>query len=309
MDKILEALKGLLPEDQVKTISEAVKEMLADAKAELENEANAKLEEAFYELKEEKDSALENAEKIAYEGYSQAWGIIQDQRNRMSKMQLEYQAALDENSEQAYQMIQAEKEKNQTLATDLYEQYDQRLAEIKEHMIDKLDSFLQHKGSELYEQARRDVLSDPCMAEHKVTLDRIVDITSRYMSEEDRNFATSSKLEEAIKENEMLNNKIKILEGTKVKLSLENTKLNESLIRVKNETLVNENNNKKVERKESVEASKNVSGRGHIVLEEGLIAEYGNKPVKNDTDKDTVKNENFSEYYDIRVLAGIISNE
>ena len=70
---------------------------------------------------------------------------------------------------------------------------------MKEYIVDKVDAFLQYKGGELYEQARRDVLNDPAMAEHKVALDRIVDTVSEYISDEEYTLATSSKLEEAKK--------------------------------------------------------------------------------------------------------------
>jgi hypothetical protein len=309
MDNILEALKGLLPEEQVKELSSAVAAQLAEARNELEAEANAKLQEAFEELSVEKTQAVEAAEKVAYEGYSQAWGIIQDLRTRMEKMRLEYQTALDQGFEEAFQLIQNEKSKNETLAADLYEEYDRRLAEVKEYIVDKVDEFLQYKGTEIYEQARRDVLSDPRMAEHKVALEKIIDITSTYMSDEDHAFATSSKLEEAKKEAESLKTQLKIQEGRNVKLSLENTKLNEAVAKASHETALNEAEVKKAERKESAEAAKKVSGRGQIVLEEGLIAEYGsatNRSKKNVSAEDTRLDEGADEFFEMKMLAGVI---
>jgi len=52
----------------------------------------------------------------------------------------------------------------------MYEEYDNKLNQMKSYIVDKVDEFLQLKGSEIYEQARRDVLSDPRLAEHKVNL-------------------------------------------------------------------------------------------------------------------------------------------
>lgn len=308
MDKILEALKGLLPEEQVKDLSSAVANFLSEAKGELEAEANTKLEEAFEELSTEKAQAVAEAEKVAYEGYSQAWGIIQDLRNRIVKLREEYSLALDQGFEEAFQLIQVEKTKNETLAADLYEEYDKRLADIKEYIVEKVDEFLQYKGGEIYEQARRDVLSDPRMAEHKVALEKIIDITSNYMSDEDQAFATSSKLEEVKKTVETLQTQLKIQEGRNVKLSMENTKLNESVAKAKQAELLAESEAKVAERKESAEAAKKVSGRGQIVLEESFIAEFGGKTSKkDDSAQDTRLDEGVTdEFYNMKMLAGVI---
>ena len=46
MDKILEALSKLLPEDQVEEVTSAVGNMIDEAKAGIEAEYNTKLEEA-----------------------------------------------------------------------------------------------------------------------------------------------------------------------------------------------------------------------------------------------------------------------
>lgn len=306
---ILEVLKGLLPEEQVDQFSSAVASHLAEARSELEAEANQKLQEAFEELSAEKTAAVEEAEKVAYEGYQQAWGIIQDLRNRMEKMRLEYQTALDQGFEEAYQMISAEKAKNDTLAADLYEEYDRRLAEVKEYIVDKVDEFLQYKGTEIYEQARRDVLNDPRMAEHKVALEKIIDITSSYMSDEDHAFATSGKLEEARREVERLNTQLKIQEGRNVKLSLDITKLNEAVAKAQSDAVITEAEQKKIERKESAEVAKKVSGRGQIVLDESLIAEYGiNKAVKKDESaEDTRLDEGAQdEYFEWKRLSGVV---
>ena len=53
MEKIVEALTKLLPEDSIEEISEAVKGELEKAKQEYEQEFNSKLEEAYAELSTE----------------------------------------------------------------------------------------------------------------------------------------------------------------------------------------------------------------------------------------------------------------
>ena len=89
MQKILEALKAILPEEQVKEISSAVQEYLAEAKTELEAEYNAKLEEGYGELSKE----MKAAEKTAYEGYQEAWGMISELRNRIETQKVEFEKA------------------------------------------------------------------------------------------------------------------------------------------------------------------------------------------------------------------------
>jgi hypothetical protein len=43
----------------------------------------------------------------------------------------------------------------------LYDQYDDKLLEMKAYIVEKVDQFLKYKGAEIYEQARRDILPTP----------------------------------------------------------------------------------------------------------------------------------------------------
>lgn len=276
MDKITEALSKLLPESEIQEVSAAVNEMLEQAKADLEAEFNQKLEEAYAELTTE----LTDAEKTAEQGYEEAYAIIGDLRNRLEIQGEEYKAALEEGYEEAYQMLKAEQAKNQQLEVDMYEEYDRKLAEMKEYIVDKVDQFLQFKGSEIYEQAKRDVLNDPRMAEHKVTLDKIVDLTSSYLSDEGINAVSSSKLEEAVKTVEEMKGQLRIMEARNIRLSTENTKLNESVRQA--QELISESRKavskaKKsgviTEQNERATKAENVTGRGKTSLDEAVIAE------------------------------------
>ena len=166
MDKILKALKNLLPEEQVSDVAEAVKGMLNESKSELEGEFNSKLEEAYGELSTE----LKQAEKVAEKGYEEAYGIINDLRNRLEVQREEFEQQLEEGYEEAYQYLQDERKKKDNIEVGMYEEFDGKLGDMKEYMVDKLDQFLHHKGKEIYEQAKRDVINDPRMAEHRVAL-------------------------------------------------------------------------------------------------------------------------------------------
>lgn len=281
MDRILEALRKLLPEDQLNEVAGAIKAEVNSARKALEAEYNTQLEKAYADLSEE----LATAEKTAYTGYQEAYGIIAELRNRLETQRDEFKSALDEGYEEAYQMLRTEREKNRGLEVEMYEEYDKKLAEMKDYMVDKLDQFLQFKGAEIYEQAKRDVMNDPRMADHKVALDKIVEIAGNYLSDEDYNFATSHKLEETKKGLEDLRGQLRIMEARNIRLSTDNTKLTEQVRHAA--TIVNESrkavtegrrrDTAKNERTERVERSRNASGRGHTHTEEGVvIAEYAN---------------------------------
>jgi len=286
MEKIVEALKKLLPESEVNEVSSAVQEMLDQAKADLEAEFNQKLEEAYSEL----SSEIADAEKTAEQGYEEAYSIIADLRNRLEIQGEEYKSALEEGYEEAYQMLKQEQEKNQKLEVEMYEEYDKKLAEMKEYIVDKVDQFLQLKGQEIYEQAKRDVINDPRMVEHKVALNKIVDITANYLSDEDFAAVSSSKLEEATKAVEEMKAQLRIMEARNIRLSTENTKLNEAVRQAQeviNESRVVVEKTKKEavvnEQKERTEKATNVTGRGKT--EDGeVISEYA--APKNDAGMD-----------------------
>lgn len=280
MDKnIVEALKKLLPETEINEVAASVEKMLEQAKSTLEKEYNEKLEEAYSELSNE----LAESEKVAEKGYEEAYAIIADLRNRLEVQGEEYKSQLEEGYEEAYQLLKAEREKNGQLEVEMYEEYDKKLQEMKEYIVDKVDQFLQFKGQEIYEQARRDVLNDPRMAEHKVALDKIVEVASDYLSDEDFNVVTSSKLEAVVKQMEEMKGQMKILEARNIRLSTDNTKLNEGLRQAKD--LLTENakagtSDKKekviAEQKERVEKVKNATGRGQVAEDNVVIAEYSN---------------------------------
>lgn len=286
MNKIVEALKSLLPEDQLKDVSAAINEMLAEATAEIKKQAeadfNKELEKAYNELSAE----LQASEKVTEQGYEEAYTIITDLRNRLEIQKEEFEKTLDEGYEEAYQMLLAERAKNSTLEVDLFDEYEKKYLELKEQFVEMLDKFLQHKGGEIYEQARRDTINDPRYAEHKVALDKIAEIAANYLSGEEVALATSSKLEEAYKQLEEMKGQMKVMEARNIRLARENEKVNEKVnetSRILNNTVTE---SRKVNQKERVEKAKNVSGRGTVVTEQEtkVIAEHNQ--VVNDK-KDT----------------------
>lgn len=305
MEKIVEALTKLLPEDAITEVSEAVKTELEKAKQEYEQEFNSKLEEAYAELSKE----LKETETTAYQGYQEAYAIIEDLRKRLDVQQREFESTMEEGYEEAYQMLQTEKAKNENLEVEMYEEFNNKLSEMKEYMVDKLDAFLQYKGEELYEAARKEIVNDPAVAEQRVVLDRVLECVSDYISDEQYTGVVNSKLSEAEKKIEELKSQTKILEARNIRLSTENNKLNESVRKA--EQVITES--VKEEKQERVEKAKNVQGRGRAVNDSELVAEWnGNaKSVEKKDNVDTTLVESLDPEFlrQMQVLAGTKASE
>jgi hypothetical protein len=309
MNKIVEALKKLLPEDHLKEVSSAVEEMLEESKKEIEEsketEFNKKLEEAYSELTGE----LASAEKIAEQGYEEAFAIITDLRNRLEIQREEFEKTLDEGYEEAYQMLLAERAKNSSIEVGLYEEYDKKYSEQKEYFIEMIDKFLLTKGPELHEQIRRDLVNDSRYAEHKVALDKIADILSGYLTNEDISLATGTKLEDASRQIEEQKAQIKLIEARNVRLSMDKTKLEEA-VRHNNEVITE---SKKNEKNDKIKKAQNVSGRGNIVAEADtkIIAENNNESASaKDTNKSSVLVESLGMDRDtLSTLAGTVKSK
>lgn len=295
MNKILEAIKPLIPEDKLETVEKAIKESVRQVKSKLESEYDSKLEEAYAELVEDK----KEAEKVAYQGYEEAHSIINDLRNRLEAQKNEYEQHMEEQYEEAFKMIKKEESRNENIELELYEEFQTKLDNMKEYMVDKVDQFLQEKGKEIYESARHDVVNDPRLVEHKVALNKIVETVSDYISDEDYAAATSSKLDELTKEIESLRSKVKMQEARNVRLSVENNKLNEQV----REATVVIKEHVHSDKNERAEKARKVEGRGRKVNGDELIVE-GNQPKTDDNDNDDDANVN-ADLHEWQVLSGI----
>lgn len=307
MEKIVEALTKLLPEDSVKEVAEAVTVELEKAKQDYEQEFNSKLEEAYAELSTE----LQDTEETALKGYQEAYAIIEDLRKKLEVQQSEFEASMEEGYEEAYQILQTEKSKNENLEVEMYEQFNEKLSEMKEYMVDKVDAFLQFKGKELYESARADLLNDPAIVEQKVILNKVVETISDYISDEDYNNAVNSKLTVAEAEIEKLKGQTKILEARNIRLSTENNKLNEAVREA--EQVITES--VKEEKQERVEKAKNAQGRGRAVNDSELVAEWsdekseGTEKTQQNVDKSLIESLDPEFLKQIQVLAGTKASE
>lgn len=256
-EQIMKALSGLVSEEAQTEVSAAVASFLDEAVNEIEAVAAAKQEERDAEWQ----AKLDEAQKTGYEGYAQAWDMVLDLRERLEIQKEEFDAALDEGYEEAFKMIQDEKQKASVLENDLYEEYERKLHQIKEFMVDKLDVFLSHQGDKYYEMAKRDLLNDPTLAEHKLAFDRILEVAADYLSDEDYAYATSSKIDALAKDLDEAKATLRLMEGKNTRLRIENTRLNET-VRKAQENLVTESVTADV--KERVQKAKKAEGRGDV---------------------------------------------
>lgn len=296
MDKITEALSKILPAEQVDEVRKAVAEMVAEQVSALEAEFQTKLEEAYEQLAEEKKSD----EVVAEQGYQQAYEIITSLMTRIDEQREEFETALEEGFEEAYQELQKEKAKNGNIEVELYEEFDNKLKEMKDFMVDKIDQFLGLQESEIYEHAKRDILSDPAIAEHRVIVAKMAEMLSDYLDHDDVAGASSSKLEEMMQQLEALKGQLRIVEAKNVRLASQNNKLNEQVQEAN--TLLTEA--AKVERKERASKAKNASGRGHRVAGEQIVSEYA-AADQTTSDKDQSVTEAHDPLNDLLVLSGI----
>jgi regulator of replication initiation timing len=244
---------------------------------------------------------------VANQGYKQAYEIIQDLHNRLAVQKEEFERKQEADYEEAYAVIKKEQSKNSEVEKNLSDEVERRLKETKDYMIDKVDQFLAFQGEEIYEHAKAQILNDPRMIEHKVTLDKIIDITASYLSDDEYSAVTSAKIEEASKAVGDLRAQVKILEAKNFRLSTENKNLNESVREARGKLLTEGKN----ERTEKVE---NASGRGTRKNAEdslNVIREHSNPAPKKDTNNDdsNLFGENADLLHEMKYLSGLIKED
>lgn len=295
MDKITEALKSILPAEHVNEVAKAVEEMMAENVAALEAEFQSKLDEAYEQLTEERKAD----EAIAENGYQQAYDMIQSLMARLDEQREEFETALEEGFEEAYSELQKEKGRNETLEVEIYEEADKKLQEMKSMMVDKLDQFLSLQEQEMYESAKRDVLSDPSILEQRVAVEKMAEVLADYIGDDTINNVTSAKLEEMQKQVEALKGQMRIIEAKNVRLATQNNKLTEQ-VREAHEVITEA---AKAEKTNRLNKKENASGRGQRVVNEQIISEFA--APTNKSEKETDLREGHDPLADLLVLSGL----
>jgi hypothetical protein len=302
MEKLLEALKKLLKPEEVNEVAKAVQEMTADAEKEIRAEYEAKLQEAYEKFSVD----LKKTEETGEAGYQQAYEVIAGLQKRLEEQAEEYEKQMEEGFEEAFQEIQKEKAKSETIEVELCKEFDKKLAEMKDYMVEKVDQFLAFQESDIYEHAKRDVSNDPRLVEHKVALDKIVSIVADSLSDDDISVAASRKLEEAYKAIEDLKGQMRVIEARNIRLTTNNNSLTEQVRKAESVITEAKQEATQTERKERAGKKENVSGRGSkVVADTKVIQEF----VNPDT---TAKDQNLTEGNDplneLLILSGVITS-
>lgn len=298
MSKITETLKNILPAEQISEVTAAVEMMMSQQNESLKLEYKSKLEEAYEEFEDEK-TALE---AVMEQGYKQAYEIISELQHRLDTQREEFESALEEGFEEAYQELQKEKSKNTDIEVDLYDEFDNRLREMKEFFVDKIDRFLTLQEKEIYEHAKRNVLDDPQLLEHRVALDKVAQAVSGYLSE-DVAGVSATELEKYSRVAEELKGQMKIIESRNMRLQMQNNKLDEQ-VKEANGLLTEA---AKHERTARTNRRTNASGKGQRAMgHDHILSEYSNPEAKHQ--RVVSEGTNNDALNDLLVLSGIIED-
>ena len=298
MDKITQALRKILPAEHVAEVAQAVEAVMNARFEQMEAEFQQKLSEAYEQLSEEKQAV----EATAYQGYQQAYEIVSSLMGKIDEQKTEFENALEEGFEEAYAELKKEQAKNADIEAELYTEFDKKLREMKDIMVDKLDQFMSLQENELYEAAKREVLSDPRILEQRVAVEKMAEILSDYISSDQLAGVSSSKLEETHRQIEALKGQLRVVEGRNVNLKRQKDKLEEQ-VREAHEVITEAT---KVERKERVNRRGNASGRGQRVVNEQLINEFAAPTNNSNNDRDL--SEGRDPLNDLLVLSGLVES-
>jgi hypothetical protein len=172
-------------------------------------------------------------------------------------------------------------------------------------MVEQIDVFLAEQGEEYYEMARREVLNDPCLLDHRMAFERVLDVAKDYLSDEDIMLNTNTHVDELERRVESVQVAKRQLESKNMRLMTENTKMQEYLKETKElieKNILNEQHAR-------VESARNVEGRGQTATEperEVLLGETVESTVTNGTY--TVDDEPKTITEQWQVLAGLKEN-
>ncbi len=294
MNRITEALKSFLPQEHANEAAKILDEMMAEHEAKLKASYDQRLSEAYDNLAEQ----VEEIQNTAYRGYKQAHEIINDLMKRLEIQREQLENEKEQGFEEAFAKLKATEAKNENLEVALYEEFDNKLKQMKNFIIDKVDVFLGEQESEIYGEAMRNVLSDPRILEQRVAVEKMAEVLSGYMTGKSANAVSSRKLEEAMRTVEDLRGQLRVVESRNVKLSMQNNNLTEQVREAS--SLITEA--QKHERQNRAVSKKNASGRGHRVANEQLITEFNDNRATNKNQR--VINEG-DEFADLLILSGL----
>lgn len=285
-ETIMEALAGLIPAEAAEKTTNAIATLLDESVKAIEAEAEKNLEDAYATV------AAERAEdwKTAEAGYAQAYEVIEDLRNRLTLQKEEFESHMTNEFGVAKKMLEEEKSKNENLEQAIYEDMNKKLQESREWLIDKVDAFLAKQGEEYYEAARREVLSDPCLAEHRVALERVIDVVGDFVGA-DKEYVGGQKAAELTRSLEQAEIAKQRLEAKNHRLMRENTDMQKLVVEAKQMV----EGKLLMEQQERQAKAKKVQGSGKVVMSERevVIGEAADQKQNATTEDKNVITENW----------------
>ena len=293
VEQIMESFKGMIPEEKVSTVEEAVQGFIKETETKIQKEYEQTLEESYKEWQEqtkkaEEDSKtkLEESEKTAYEGYDQAKVLLQETEGKVDKQKEEFESFLEEQYSVAKTMLDDEKGRNDKIEEELYESYMQQLEDVKEDLVAKIDDFLTSKTEQIVADIRKELKNDPDVLESKVAYDRIKDIVASSLKSEDIESSTAGKIDVLEDSLSQLQAEIKTLKAKNMRLHTEKVGLEKKVdeaLETKEQIITEEMQEfkTKTERRIVEKNAKFVEGRG-TVLNEDIIKEEATTKVNPD---------------------------
>jgi hypothetical protein len=278
--QIMESFKGMVPEDKTQLVESAVNEMVSQVTEKVKAEYEAQLEESYKEwdqqvkmVKTEAKTSLTEAEAVAYEGYEEAKTLLQEKEQEIANLKAEFDTFLKEQYKDAKEMLDVETGKNEEIEQRLYESYSKQIEDIKEDLVNKIDSFIGDKVEVIAESVRKELKNSPEVLESKVAFDQIKNIVSSTLTAQDFSEKAGDKVEALEEQVQRMESELKALKAKNLRLATENHDYEKSS-KLVNES--SENERRDAERRIAERMKENVEGHGKIVMED-LITETVDK--------------------------------
>lgn len=153
---------------------------------------------------------LSKAKATAEDGYKQAWDIIAKLQSQLEAVKNEGDTALEEGFQEAYEILAQERKLREQLEVDLYNEFDRKVNDIKNYMVDKVDMFLKVKFEELVDLGEVEA--------------------AKRLKEWQEAFTAAELVEQAVTDGEgMPEVDVKVLQARVMRLNMENNQLREEV--------------------------------------------------------------------------------
>ncbi len=116
---------------------------------------------------------------------------------KINKIRQEYETKMSQGFQEAYEMIQSERDKHESQSVEMYQYFEIKLHEIKSFIVEKVDQFITHKGEELHalgeddfanrieiwrqEKGAKAIVQEAIGEEDKAASDRVPELEAKCM--------------------------------------------------------------------------------------------------------------------------------